>query len=414
MDECEKFFKKASIFRKHGIYITYIVLIYLIIVFILLITPKYYSNALLLTFFMTLIFYIILVLTNNNISRNNSEFFSGIINLFSFIKSIYEFIINSNTIVLVTVLFINILILFLLITYLSRLFITTNYTFWITIYICIIGLITLGDVFFMCALLLRIIEKFTGKEPVLSLDFLNNFTIYIIMYCLIIFFILLTLYYYYYTKNHNDTSIQLLNEPVSLKVETRLPDYFDIYGFVKNKDTNKFVKYYNFSVSFWFYIDTTNGAIDKYKTIFNCDYNPIVMYNPGNNSLKVSIFSEKIFENCKLLIKGDETLEKIKDCKTNSTNIIFESKDFSPQKWNNMVLIYNNGIIDIFYNNEMVKSSKQKIPYIETQNITIGEFDGLNGGICNIKYFKSSINSSQINEMYNNVKKYNPPISKII
>lgn len=414
MDECEKYFKKATSFRTNSVYITYIVLIFLFIVFILLTIPKYYSSALVLTFFMTLIFYILLILTNKKISQNNSDAFSGIKKLFLSIIEIYNFILNSSTIVLVLVLFVSILILFLLITYLSHLFIVSNYSFWIASYICLIGLISLTDVFFICSLIFKIIENFIGQKPTVSLDFLYNFTENIIIISAFIVFIILTLIYYYYTKNHNDTGIQLLNEPVTLTVETRLPDYFDIYGFVKNKNTNQFEKYYNFSISFWFYIDSTNSAIDKYKTIFNCEYNPIIMYNPGSNSIKVSTFSNELFENCRLLIAENETLEKNNECKTNSTIDIFESKEFSPQKWNNIVLIYNDGIIDIFYNNELVKSSKQQIPYIKTQNITIGDINGLNGGICNIKYFKNAINSSQINEMYNNVKKNNPPISKII
>ena len=43
-------------------------------------------------------------------------------------------------------------------------------------------------------------------------------------------------------------------------------------------------------------------------------------------------------------------------------------------------------------------------------NLTIGEDDGIKGGICNVIYFKRALNSSNIFYLYNMAKGRNPPV----
>jgi hypothetical protein len=43
-------------------------------------------------------------------------------------------------------------------------------------------------------------------------------------------------------------------------------------------------------------------------------------------------------------------------------------------------------------------------------NLTIGEDNGIKGGICNVIYFKSALNSSNIYYLYNMVKDRSPPV----
>ena len=43
-------------------------------------------------------------------------------------------------------------------------------------------------------------------------------------------------------------------------------------------------------------------------------------------------------------------------------------------------------------------------------SLTIGEDDGLKGGICNVIYFKRALNSSNIYYLYNMVKDKTPPV----
>jgi hypothetical protein len=66
--------------------------------------------------------------------------------------------------------------------------------------------------------------------------------------------------------------------------------------------------------------------------------------------------------------------------------------------------------MDIFLNGELVKSSMGVVPYYTLDKLTIGEDNGIKGGICNIIYFKNALNSSNIYYLYNMMKNRTPPI----
>ena len=57
-----------------------------------------------------------------------------------------------------------------------------------------------------------------------------------------------------------------------------------------------------------------------------------------------------------------------------------------------------------------MKSVAGVVPYYTLDNLTIGENSGMNGGICNVVYFKKALTSTNIYYLYNMVKKRNPPI----
>ena len=57
-----------------------------------------------------------------------------------------------------------------------------------------------------------------------------------------------------------------------------------------------------------------------------------------------------------------------------------------------------------------MKSDIGVVPYYTLDNLTIGETDGIKGGMCNVVYFNRSLNASNIYYLYNMVKIKNPPI----
>jgi len=79
------------------------------------------------------------------------------------------------------------------------------------------------------------------------------------------------------------------------------------------------------------------------------------------------------------------------------------------QKWNNIIINYNGGVLDVFLNGELVKSDIGVVPYYTLDNLTIGENDGINGGICNVVYFNKPLTATKINNLYNSVKFKTPP-----
>lgn len=66
--------------------------------------------------------------------------------------------------------------------------------------------------------------------------------------------------------------------------------------------------------------------------------------------------------------------------------------------------------MDIFLNNQLIKSSIEVVPYYTYDNLTIGENGGIKGGICNVVYFRNVLNSSNIYYLYNTVKGRTPPV----
>jgi hypothetical protein len=81
------------------------------------------------------------------------------------------------------------------------------------------------------------------------------------------------------------------------------------------------------------------------------------------------------------------------------------------QKWNNIIINYNGGILDIFLNGELAKSCMEVIPYFTLDSLTIGENNGIKGGICNLIYFNKSLTATNIHFLYNSFKNKNPPIT---
>ena len=74
------------------------------------------------------------------------------------------------------------------------------------------------------------------------------------------------------------------------------------------------------------------------------------------------------------------------------------------QKWNNIIINYNGGVLDIFLNGELVKSENGVVPYYTLDNLTIGQDNGIKGGICSVVYFKRALTNSNIYYLYNMVK----------
>jgi hypothetical protein len=82
------------------------------------------------------------------------------------------------------------------------------------------------------------------------------------------------------------------------------------------------------------------------------------------------------------------------------------------QKWNNIIINYNGGILDIFLNGELVNSDNGIVPYYTLDALIVGEDNGIEGKVCNLVYFNKSLTSNNIYYLYNMVKNSNPPTTK--
>jgi hypothetical protein len=104
------------------------------------------------------------------------------------------------------------------------------------------------------------------------------------------------------------------------------------------------------------------------------------------------------------------TSNKLTDFDDDGNRIIYKNENMLLQKWNNIVINYSGGVLDIFLNGELVKSSVGVVPYYTLDNLTIGEENGIHGGICNVVYFNRALNTSNLYYLYNMVKNRTPPL----
>lgn len=195
---------------------------------------------------------------------------------------------------------------------------------------------------------------------------------------------------------------QIINKPVNLNVISPLSTYEDLNG---NTDVK-----YEYGISAWFFIDAmppnTNESYSKYTSIFNYGNKPNVSYNSSENKLKVTM------EQITRTITPNEGANSKKDyTDTTIQEVIYEKEGILLQKWNNIIINYSGGTLDVFLNNQLMKSVNGIVPYMKLDSLTCGSENGLMGGICNVVYFKEPITTTQMYYLYNMVKDKTPPIT---
>jgi hypothetical protein len=166
----------------------------------------------------------------------------------------------------------------------------------------------------------------------------------------------------------------LLRDPVYLSKETTLGSYETLH---ESDDKRN----YHYSISAWFWINpqppNTRAAYTKYTNILEFGGKPAVEYNGIEDTLRVT---------CN--IKDDENV------------VIYETDEIPFQRWNNIVINYDGGNMDVFLNGQLVGSRPGVAPYMSYENIVVGEEKGIEGGICNVVYYKKILQARQIDNIY--------------
>jgi hypothetical protein len=207
--------------------------------------------------------------------------------------------------------------------------------------------------------------------------------------------------YYYFPSVFNAINIQggkqLVNKPVYTNSVYSLGNYQQLNG------TDAFD--YQYAISFWFFLDAnppnTSASSSKYTSLLNFGNKPNVLYNSELNTLRIVMYQRDL---------PITTTNQLTDFDDDGNRIIYTNDKVLLQKWNNLVINYSGGVLDIFLNGELVKSSVGVVPYYTIDNLTIGETDGVNGGICNVVYFNQALTASNMYYLYNMAKHSTPPV----
>jgi hypothetical protein len=150
----------------------------------------------------------------------------------------------------------------------------------------------------------------------------------------------------------------------------------------------------NYSLSFWLYINTyhINTFTKEADVIFTFGSRPSLYYDSINRELIVNM-------------TNNEQEEKT----------LYKTKEILYQRWNYVVMNFNDTVLDLFINNNLVghyNSKKQNInPQMNVDDLlTVGSKNNNDFGlICNFRYDKP-LNLGQIQYNYKKYNKKTPPI----
>lgn len=161
----------------------------------------------------------------------------------------------------------------------------------------------------------------------------------------------------------------VFGEPVHLNTLRSIGDYKELND-TNDDDTHN----YHYSVSFWTFIHSQPGS-NKYTPIFNYGKKPLVEYNPKKQQIRIRV--------------ADKT--------------IYEGK-IAPQRWTNFVVTYDRGIVDVFIDAKLVATEGGIVPYMTYDALTIGENNGVSGGIGHVRYYDKPVSKATIDYNYKKFK----------
>lgn len=233
-------------------------------------------------------------------------------------------------------------------------------------------------------------------------------------YVLLVTVILLYIIYFFLApqlqKNFSKQGGTLLvNNPVNLNSENVIGYYDNLNGTKTYEGTDDYDHNYKYAISFWLFIDADSpnydGSLNKYTSVLNYGNKPNVLYNAHENTLMITLQNDG-----EPAIGSASRLKKPPELDPSGNIIVYKMSDVLLQKWNNIIINYSNGTLDIFYNGELVKSVNEAVPKMSKDALTIGSNNGISGGICNVVYFNTHIDMSQVYYLYNSVKNKTPPV----
>jgi|TARA_B110001450_G_C17650542_1_gene493091 hypothetical protein len=187
--------------------------------------------------------------------------------------------------------------------------------------------------------------------------------------------------------------LEKANKVFTSKILLSKPEYTDkmkVIGTFENLKGDLGLYNYQYSLSAWIFLHeqppSKSYANNKFTSIIDYGNKPNIKFNPSEGILQVVNQQGK-----------------------NDTEVVYQTKDILLQKWNNIVINYEGGTLDIFINGNLVASKNNIIPYMSYDRITLGNDEGVSGGASAIIYYNKPLTKRQIEFFYNSLKNENPP-----
>lgn len=225
-------------------------------------------------------------------------------------------------------------------------------------------------------------------------------------FCVFTLFIILLYFLYFYLRNLFllQGGKLLINEPVNTSSFHSIASYTSLNSNTLNSEDDSFV--YQYGLSFWLFIDSmppnTNESYTKYTSVLNYGNKPNILYNAQKNTLLITMDNGKVDTKTIGLVDASNNDFELDD--ENTSIIIYKKPNFLLQKWNQFIVNFNGGTLDIFMNGELVKSVNGVVPYMSLDSLEVGTSNGIQGGICNLLYFKRPLTAANVYYLYQSGK----------
>lgn len=200
----------------------------------------------------------------------------------------------------------------------------------------------------------------------------------LIIFLLIMKLIIPFLYKTSIKKTLPDKNI-LIKEPISLNNYKSLGRFLSKNQEKNNMHEKGYINY-NYALSFWLWIFPESPSTSA-------------AYNKATSILNLSDIIKIEFNNNQIEFWATTTDSKNREKLIN----VYTMNDFKFQKWNNIIINYYGGTLDIFINRKLLSSTPNIVPLKDNLAATTGSTNGIYGGIKNAVYYKDTLTQEQIN-----------------
>ena len=216
-----------------------------------------------------------------------------------------------------------------------------------------------------------------------------------------------------YQKLVTHDGVILLKEPKYLSNKYDLGTYQNL----NPADHSGSAFNYTYSISGWFNIygmaPNVRASANEFTDIINYSNKPRIQFNVSTNTLRIqSELSHHMHDHEHSSTTKHHEIGGGIEVGANSSKIvdIFETKDIKLQKWNNIVINYDSGFMDVFLNGELVGTKASVSPYMKYDVVSSGANRGIQGGVCNVVYYDRILSQGEINITYKLLSELNIPL----
>ena len=293
-----------------------------------------------------------IILQENNFKtqfQKSSEYIGLITALFIFISSFFYFLVNFNYLASILIVILNLFIFGLFYKYVLR-------------------------KYFLNSKLGTFLEKTLFSIPLYVINQYNltSSTTFKLLLAEVVLLLLYFLIPFIRSKIVTRKGKLLLNDAVYTTSK---------HSLATHQELNNGDKYnYHYSVSAWFFMHerppNTGINYSKYTEILNYGNKPKILFNPLKQKIKIIMQNDR---------------NKLKTIYTGRLKL---------QKWNNIVITYDRGTLDVFINNILVASENNIVPYMTYDTLSVGSIQGVDGGVANVMYYPKILPLSIIKQNY--------------